>query len=91
MLSCRRDGFQLSAPTDPAALAVFDEVCRKHEVSADLMLKVPQSGDGEQVYDREDRVRKCARLLKDLVAGLGPQRSNTGTADAQAATPSGAG
>lgn len=78
LLSCRRDGFQLCAPKDPAAQAVFDEVCRKHEVSADLMLKVPQSGDGEQVYDHEDRVRKCARLLKDLVAGLGSHRSSTG-------------
>jgi hypothetical protein len=71
VLSCRANGFQLSAPQNPAALAVFNEVCRKHEVGPDLMLAIPPSNRDGQVADSEDRVKKAAELLRDLVAGIG--------------------
>lgn len=70
IISCRENGFQLSAPRNPAALAVFNEVCRKHEVAPDLMLTIPQSDRGGPVADAEDRVMKAAELLRDLVTGI---------------------
>lgn len=70
LLRCCQSGFQLRAPQDPAALAIFNAVCRRHEVSADLVLAVPQAAGDEGVADREDRVMKGARLLRDLVAAL---------------------
>lgn len=71
LISCRENGFQLCAPQNPAALAVFNEVCRRHKVGPDLMLAVSRSDDNGRVADGEDRVLKGARLLRDLVAGLG--------------------
>lgn len=70
VMSCRDGGFQLCAPKDPTALAVFSEVCRKHEVGPDLMLAIPQSDADGRVADAEDRVMKGARLLWDLIDGL---------------------
>jgi hypothetical protein len=70
LISCSQAGFQLRAPQDPAALAVFEGLCHGHEVRPDLLLAVPQSRDGDQVCDHEDRIRKCARLLTELAAGL---------------------
>jgi hypothetical protein len=84
LISCRHDGFQLCAPQEPAALAVFEDLCRRHEVNPDLVLAVPQSRDGEQVYDREDRIRKCARLLTELVAGLDASLAHGGAEGADA-------
>jgi hypothetical protein len=71
VISCRANGFQLRAPQNPAALAVFNEVCRKYEVGPDLMLAIPQSDRDGQVADGEDRVMKAAALLTDLVTGIG--------------------
>ncbi|WP_082547938.1 DUF262 domain-containing protein [Massilia sp. Root335] len=70
LISCRDGGFQLCAPKGPTALAVFSDVCRKHEVGPDLMLAIPQSDEDGRVADGEDRVLKGARLLRDLVEGL---------------------
>lgn len=75
IISCRENGFQLSAPRNPAALAVFNEACRKHEVASDLMLTIPQSDRDGQVADAEDRVMKAAELLRDLVTGIGRARA----------------
>lgn len=84
LISCRQTGFQLCAPHDPGALAVFEDLCRRHEVNPDLVLAVPQSHDGDQVYDREDRIGKCARLLTELVAGLSASLAPGGRAGADA-------
>lgn len=70
LISCRDGGFQLCAPKAPTALAVFSEVCRRHEVGPDLMLAIPQSNRDGREADGEDRVLKGARLLRDLVDGF---------------------
>ncbi len=70
LMRCRESGFELLAPQAPAALAIFDAVCRRHEVDDELVLAVPQAAGPDGLVDREDRVMKGARLLRDLVTGL---------------------
>jgi len=67
VMSCREDGFQLQAPEDAAKLAVFKNICIKHKVDNELMLRIPQTGDG--TYDEEDRIEAAANLLKELIDG----------------------
>lgn len=57
------DGFALKAPAGVSGAPRFDEVCARHAVG-DGRLRVTQ----QHGLDDEDRVLRCAALVRDLVA-----------------------
>lgn len=70
ILSCRNSGFQLRAPSSPTELAIFNTICQRHGVGADLILRSTPVEFPDAPYDAIDRIEAAANLLKDLIAGL---------------------
>ena len=68
VMSCREEGFELRAPSDPTELATFTTIRKKYNVADDLLLQIPQVVVDGVTYDQEDRIEAAAKLLKDLVA-----------------------
>jgi len=69
-IRCINSGFELDAPLDEHYAAKFRDICEAHGAVGAFLPVAQVDRDGELV-DTEDRIRKCAALLKDLVdAGL---------------------
>lgn len=66
-IRCINEGFELSAPLDERAAALWQQVCERHG-AVESFLRVEQNSHTGEAIDSEDRVRKCSALLQDLVA-----------------------
>ncbi|MFZ2963794.1 MAG: hypothetical protein WA006_03820, partial [Rhodoglobus sp.] len=66
-IRCVNLGFELEPPLDEQQAERFRRVCEEHR-AAEGLLAVAQVDRGGALVDTEDRVLKCAALLKDLVA-----------------------
>ena len=70
-LECVENGIAIRPPSGEEQTAAFAEVCQRHGVGEDHVLKVPQEIRGDHAVDVKDRVQVGASLLRDLVlAGL---------------------
>jgi len=67
IMSCRGQGFQLQALSKAAEPASFMAILQKHNVAADLMLRVKQKEINGVKYDQVDRILVGANLLRDLI------------------------
>ena len=68
-------GFALQRPEDEQRASVFDGMCdQREDVVAEgdeILVRIPQEGDGEDLIDSVDRVEVGAALLREFVeAGL---------------------
>jgi hypothetical protein len=70
-IHCVDEGLLLRPPKSPTQAETFLQVCAKHEVNGDHLLRVPQVERNGRKFDIRDRVQLGAALLRDFVkAGL---------------------
>lgn len=67
-IRCVTRGFELTAPLEDDAFEKFWEVCRRFGATGVGFLPVEQDTYGDEFVDTEDRVQKCAALIRELVA-----------------------
>ena len=67
-IRCVKQGFELSPPVDQDAAVRFRQVCERHGADDAAFLRVSQVAIDGEAIDSEDRVQKCAALIRDLVA-----------------------
>lgn len=67
-IRCVNEGFELSPPLDDDAATRFRQVCERHGADDAMFLRIRQVEHDGEAIDCEDRVQRCADLLRDLVA-----------------------
>ncbi|MBF6150202.1 hypothetical protein IU505_33400 [Nocardia nova] len=67
-IRCARDGFVLQPPPEPAHQDLFLAVCEDFGIGGDNKLVIPQATRDGIPVDTEDRIERCAQLVRALVA-----------------------
>lgn len=67
-IRCVARGFELAAPLDDQAAERFWQVCQRFGATEAGFLTVQQASQRDELIDTEDRVQKCAALIRELVA-----------------------
>ncbi|MEU6559090.1 DUF262 domain-containing protein [Nocardia nova] len=67
-IRCVRDGFVLQQPSEPAHQDLFSAVCEEFGIGDDNKLVIPQTTRDGIAVDTEDRIERCAQLVRALVA-----------------------